>query len=202
MTRQGDGGLTNICVSNIATRQLEAHGNTLQHIAVCYSMLYCVAVPPRGPAIVPVAGCDEKHGDRHSSNIAIFKYFPPESCLDAQYGSVLRCCSNAVRCRHAENGSVVHWCSVVQCVVDESPGCLASLFIFTCCSALQRIAVCCSVVHCSALWWSDRLVSHSVRLSLFISATVCCSVLQRVAMTDSHCLFHLYQSLTRPNNFF
>jgi len=77
------------------------------------------------------------------------------------------------------------WCSVVQCVVVESSGCPASL-----CLSLPdaRIAVCCSVVHCSALWWSDRLVSHSLRLSLFKSAAVCaasCSVHQRAAVCNS-----------------
>jgi len=75
------------------------------------------------------------------------------------------------------------------CRVVPFPGIV--VFTFLCCSVLQRVAVCCSVLHCVVRQARSRMnescLFQLARSLLFYIAVriVCCSVLQCVAVCCS-----------------
>ena len=85
---------------------------------------------------------------------------------------------------------VAEYCSVLQCVQCVLTLTLLYVIFGVCCSVLQWIAVCCTVLQC-VLTLTHLYVIFAVCCSVLQCVAVCCSVLQCVAVCW-HWLIHMW----------
>ena len=148
------------CVStHFQTPVLAIFGSKTRHarVAVCCSMLQCVAV--RSSVLQCVAVCCGEiearvHSFSHVSPILLF-----HSHIQSQADRVAVCCS-------------VLQCAVVCCSVVQ--------YVAVCCSVLQCVAVCCHIIFSSKPTFKHRhrrLPVHQC-CGMLQRDAVCCSVLQ------------------------
>jgi len=127
-------------------------GSQWVYVAVCCSVLQCVAVDVREQLLMTRFPCNHE----------------PVHCRCLPVAHLLqRVAVTCVCCRVLQSMGMC--CSVLQCVA-------------VCCSVLQCVAVCCSVPQCAAVCCSVLLQCAAVCCSVLQCAAVCCSVLQCVAV--------------------